>query len=248
MQTKLKSIENFKKYMDDLISSNYVLSEKKLTDLMRSISTSKLFFTLFEYCTEDFDYEAAFSQAFIPGDGYGNGKFVLPRDAKVQIALIFSLLFQINAKEMDFLNLLEKYFFVNSYNESYRNFAMQVLLPFRSEVLRAVEAMAEDDSVPLKAPVVKPIETKTIKDEDAKTVIKLLDESRSIILQYKIEPNQKAEIVDLYQNFKDALFDGDGEKIRIAYLGYKYATLFHRKLDGTLWKIESILKKNGILR
>lgn len=246
MQTKQKSIDNFKKYIDDLISSSYVLSDKKLTDLMRSVSTSKLFYTLFEYCTEDFDYEASFSHAFVKGEGYGNGKFLLPHDAKEQIALIFSVLFQINAKEIDFIKLLEQYFFVKNYNESYRNFAMKVLLPFRNEVLRAVGAMAEDDYVPVNT-IAKPIGVKTVNEEDLKSIIKLLDDSYFTLLQYKIEPNQKADIVDLYNNFKNSLYDGDGEKIRIAYLGYKYVILFHKKPDAIFKRIEMLLKKNNII-
>ncbi len=249
MQTKQKSIENFKKYIDELISSSFVLSDKKLTDLMRAISTSKLFYTLFEYCTEDFDYEEEFKKAFIKGDSYGDGKFVLPTNPKDQIALIFCLLYQINAKEVDFLNILDNYFFVNNYNESFRNFSIQVLLPFRSEVLKTVEAMAEDDVVLMpEEPVIKKKKvTCSIKEGDVKKIIELLDESRSIILQYKIEPQLKAELVDLYSNFKDSLYDDEPSKIRIAYLGYKYATLYHRKLDNTFYKIQSILEDNGIL-
>lgn len=247
MQTKQKSIENFKKYIDELISSSYILSDKKLTDLMRSISSSKLFYTLFEFCTEDFDYEDAFQKAFVKGDGYGNGKFILPSDQKTQIALIFCLLYKINTKELDFLNVLDDYFFVNNYNESYRNFTMQVLWPFRSVVLKTVETMAEDDAVLAREPVVVKKGKCSIKEKDVKEIISLLDESRSVILQYHMESAQKAELIDLYSNFKDSLYDSEPSKIRLAFLGYKYATLFHRKLDNTFYRIQSLLKSNNVL-
>lgn len=250
MLTRQKSIDNFKMYMDDLINSGFILVDSKLTNLMRSISTSSMFYSLFEYCTEDFDYESAFALAFRKGEGYGNGRFILPPEAKNQIALIFSLLYQINTKELNFLNLLEHFFFVNDYADSYRNFAAQVLIPFRTEVLRAVAAMSDTGASvqePQKAPSHTAVEIKTVNEDDAKTIIALLDESRSIILQYKIDAALKGEIVDLYQNFKDSIYDGDCKTIRIAYLGYKYATLYHRKLDGTMLKIEKLLKKNGVL-
>lgn len=252
MQTKRQSIDNFKKLIDELISSSYVLYDKKLTDLMRAIGNSKLFYTLFKYCTDDFDYEGVFTQSFVQTDaGYGHGKFVLPKEPKDQIALIFSLLFQIDAKEINFLDILERYFFVNNYNESFRNFAMQVLYPFRSEVLKVVEAMAEDstgDVQPVKESIkVTPVKEKTIKVKDVKTIIDLLDESRSIIFQYKIEPGLKTELVDLYQFFKDSLYEGEPKTIRLSYLAYKYATLYHRKLDNTMLKIEKLLKMNGVL-
>ncbi len=249
MQTKQNSIDNFKRYIDDLINANLVLFEKKLTDLMRSISSSELLFSLFEYCTSDFDYKNTFNESFQRGDGYGKGRFILPTQPKNQIALIFSLLYQINMHDINMFNLLDNYFFVNTYDESYRNFVLQVLTPFRSEVLRVAETMAEDESAsvadlskPAKAPVIK-----SMKIEDANAIIKLLDESRSVILQYKIDVTLKKELVDLYQNFKDSLFEGENSKIRIAYLGYKYATLYHRKLDKTMLKIEKLLKDNQVL-
>lgn len=248
MQTKQKSIENFINYMDELVASNYILSDKKLTDLMRSIATSKLFYTLFEYCSQDFNYEECFKDSFVRGDGYGKGRFILPKDPKVQIALIFSLLFQINTNEISFLNLLDNYFNGNSYNESYRNFAMQVLIPFRSEVLKVATAMAEDEDPILDVQEIKTTPThQTIKEEDAKKITELLDQSRSVILQYKIEPALKGELVALYENFKNVLYEGIGEKIKIAYLGYKYATLYHRKQDKIMRQIETILISNGIL-
>lgn len=248
MLTRRQSIDNFKKHIDELINKGFTLSDTKLTDLMRSISTSEMFYSLFDYCTQDFDYDEAFSAAFVQGDGYAKGRFVLPADPKKQIALIFSVLYQINTKEIDFYNLLEKYFYVSGYEDNYRKFAIEVLLPFRAEVLRAVEAMMEGDD-----PVITPDEhtdapkTRAINADDAETVLKLLEESRAIILQYKIDAVQKGEVVDLYQNFKDALFEGEARSVRIAYLGYKYATLYHKKMDGTMLKIEKILKKNGVL-
>lgn len=250
MQTKRQSIENFTKLIDELISSSYVLYEKKLTDLMRAISSSKLLYTLFEFCTSDLDYEKTYKVAFTEGEGgYGKGKFVLPKDAKTQIAFIFALLFKINSKEINFLDILERYFFVKTHNESYRNFSLQVLLPFRSAVLKVAEAMAEDGGTVQKPsePVVVTNKVKSISVKDVKTIVELLEESYSIIMQYKIEPGLKAELLDLYQNFKDCLYEGEPKNIRIGYLGYKYATLYHRKLDLTMQKIEKILKDNDIL-
>lgn len=249
MQTKQNSIDNFKRYMDDLINSNLVLFEKKLTDLMRSISSSELLFALFKYCTSDFDFKKVFEESFQRGDGYGKGRFILPTQPKEQIALIFSLLYQINMRDANMFDLLDNYFYVNTYDESYRNFVLQVLTPFRSEVLRVAETMAEDEStsvVDLSKPAKEPV-IKSMKIEDANAIIKLLDESRSVILQYKIDVTLKKELVDLYQNFKDSLFEGENSKIRIAYLGYKYATLYHRKLDKTMLKIEKLLIDNQVL-
>ena len=251
-QTKQKSIEDFKKYIDELINTKYIFSNKKLNDLMRSISNSKLFYSLFKFCTEDFDYERTFTECFVKGERYGQGKFNLPKNPKDQIAFIFSLLFLIDTKEVVLVELLEQYFYINSLDESYRNFTFQVLVPFKNEVLRAAEMMAEDEEIvtpteQISHGVHKKTITSVLTEEENKEILRLLDESRSIILQYKIENNLKAELMELYNFFKEALYDSDPDKMRVAYLGYKYATLYHRKLDGTMLKIENILRRNNIL-
>ncbi|MBQ3166535.1 MAG: hypothetical protein IJC01_04270 [Clostridia bacterium] len=246
MQTKYKSIENFQRYVDDLISSKYILTEKKLTDLMRSLSSSKLFYKLFEHCTDDFDYDRAFQRAFQKGKGYGKGKFILPTDSRDVIALVFSLLFQISAKEIDLLKLLEEYFYVSNYDDSFRNFSMQVLVPFRTEVLKAARAMAQETTPATMSVVTKPVE-KTVSDDDVKTITAMLEETFSVILQYKINDLLKADLVAVHGEFKEALYQGEPERIKIAFLAYKYATLYHRKNDVSVWKIDSILKKAGIL-
>ena len=66
-------------------------------------------------------------------------------------------------------------------------------------------------------------------------------------MQYKIEPELKADLMALYDNFDQALFESDPDRIKVAFLGYKYSTLYHRKLDVSVNKIEDILKSCGVL-
>ena len=68
-----------------------------------------------------------------------------------------------------------------------------------------------------------------------------------MILQYKIDPRPKAELIALYDNFKQAIFEGDPDKLKVAFLGYKYVAFYHRRLDVSVEKIEEILVKSGIL-
>ncbi len=253
MQTRRKSIENFIKCMDEFISANYVLSDAKLSNVMRALSSSKLFYTLLEFCTQDFDYQSAFSSAFIKGDGFGKGSFVLPSNSKSVIALGFSVLYQLNVKELDFYKLLDEYFYLRNYNDSFKNFSMQFLVPFRCEVLKAAEIMLKDGEVVAGAPAdlstdADKLENKSFLNEDeVERISALLDQSKATILQYKIEAKLKAELVVLYDAFQSALKEGDDYKIKIAFLGYKYATYYHRKADNSVWKIEKILISKGVI-
>lgn len=248
MQTKQQSIENFKKAIDELISCRYILYEKKLSDLLRTIGSSKIFCALLQYVTEDFDYDECFEEFFVRDEAYAGGHFVLPSDAGTVIALVSTLLYRIATNEVDFYKLLEQYFYVNDFSESYRRFAIEILVPFRAEVLRAVEAMAEESYADVAATEPAPVaEVKAIPAEILDRITQLLNDSYSLILQYKLEDEQKAEFVTLYDNFKTAVYNGDTEKMKPAYLGYKYASLYYRKKNLNIQRIGDILKQNGIL-
>ena len=73
MVTRKQSIEQFRSRMDELIASNYILADKKITDVLKTVTASKLFYELISYCADGFDYEAEKAKAF--GE---NGVRVLP--------------------------------------------------------------------------------------------------------------------------------------------------------------------------
>ena len=252
MLTQTASIERFEKNMDELINCSYILCDNKISALLKGISTSKLFYELFGFCTEGFDYFAARKKYFVLSKT--GGKFVLPTDKKVLIALVFSLLYCIDGKDEDFAVILSDYFYEQNVNLSYKRFAKEVLVPFRIEVLSVAHAMVKGEaSEKREAPVegetvtVRQRRQNLLSDKNIEIIKACLEQSKSVILQYKIDAEPKAELIALYDNFKSALYDSDPDRIKIAYIGYKYGILFHKKHDSGLVKIEEILKNGGIL-
>ena len=254
MQTKQQSVDNFTKNIDALIYSTYILSDKKLTDLMRTLSTSKMLYRLIEHCTDDFDFYGQYEKSFVAGDTFGKGKYIPPVDARSTIAFVFGLLYQINTNQIELLPLLDKYFYAGENTDRFRNFTMQVLVPFRTEILNATKAMMEEEYVDVE-PVsvqVKPVSenqkrTYALSKKDAKQIGAYLEETRSIILQYKIDVKQKTELTEIYTSFKNSLYGDNAKQIKIQYLAYKYVTLYYRKNDNKITHVESILKNAGII-
>ena len=246
MLTQTQSIENFKTNMDELLSCKYVLSAKKISNLLKGVSSSKLFIELFDFCTQGFNYQDSFKKYFTTTTSAGR-RFLLPPDSKTIIALGVCVLYAIDARELDFVTLLNEYFYENDVNAAYARFAKELLYPFKREVLIAVNAMVTGA---LEAPDARQTVKETAKvlsDSDVKTIKELLEQSKSVILQYKLEPDLKAELMCLYDNFIASLYEGEGARIKVAYLGYKYGILYHKRHDVGLMKIQEILSKGGIL-
>ena len=232
--------------MDELINSPYVLSAVKISNLLKGISSSKMLYELFEYCLDGFDFDAARSRYFLKGERGEEGRFLLPPDARTVIALGFYLLYSIDTKAVDFMSVLGNYFYADDVNSAYGNFAVEFLKPFKDNVLASVRLMIEGEREMPVAKVTKS-DKKVLADADARAIEALLDQSKGVILQYRIEPKLKAELVVLYDNFKQAIFDGDANRVKIAFIGYKYAVLFHKRSEVGIEKIEKILSEAGII-
>ncbi len=263
MLSRERSIENFEKNADALIQSNYIFATVRITTLLKGIATSKLFLELFNFCVDGFDFEEAKKNVIVHDEIRDTYRFVLPRDSKSIIAFVFMLLCEIDSNSaklgeqkslrivgdgMELIDILDKCFHEESYNLSFKRFASEVLIPFKNEVINAAKTMiGETPDFDTTAIVVSKVEEPVLTDEQSEKIKKLLSESKSIILQYKMEPKLKSELLTLYDNFSDSLYGTSRDKLKVAFLGYKYCTLYHRKLDVSVSKIEKILQAAGIL-
>ena len=247
MSSRAKTIEDFKTACDEIISAPYILSTVKISNMMKIIAQSRMLYEIFEYALKDFDYRETRRTYFIKPDNPEDvGKFLLPPDDRVFLALAFSVLYSIDTKEEDLMSLLGNYFYADDLNSAYNNFIIQFLKPFKYKVLDTVRLIIDREKN-LPDAMVKKSGIVTLKPAEAQVIDGLLDQSKGVILQYKIDPKLKAELIALYDNFKSVIFEGDVKVLKVAFLGYKYAALYHRKLDVSVEKIEEILHKNGVM-
>lgn len=244
--TAQQSIEAFSRAMDELTGTTYLLAEKKITAVLKTVAVSQPLMELFSYCSEGFDYDTEKRKYFVKGDNI-EGKFLLPPDSRAIIALCFCLLYKIDSKEVDYLKFLSDYFCSSDLSLAYKRFCAELLKPFKVETLSAAGAMISGGKAEPRVVGKRPTEKPALSFSDAALIKDLLKSSRGVILQYKIEPDLKADLMTLYDNFDSALFESDSDRIKVAFLGYKYSTLYHRKRDVSIGKIEEILKASGIL-
>lgn len=248
MPTKTQSIDTFSYNMDELMSCKYVLSTKKISILLKAISQSKLLVELFQYCLTGFDYESQRTQYFISNQ-VGVKYFLLPRDKKTAIALIFSLLYNVDNKEHDFMGILDEFFHEKDVNQAYVRFAKEVLTPFKNLVIEVAMAMLEGEKEASVTNIVEviPVAKPVLSDEDITEINALLEQGKGVIFQYITEAKLKTELICLCDCFRSSLYDSDIDRIKATYLGYKYGILYHRRNDSSVEKIAKILQKDGIL-
>ena len=144
MVTCNQSIQNFNEKMSNLVNSKFIVAEKKIAEVLISISDSILLFELFKHVSEDFDYQTVKSVCFAH-DVQGNGYFKLPKSDVDVLALGFAVLSEIDSGEIDIIDLCNEYFpTVEGKQRSYSLFATQFLIPFQQTALKFAKAMVEN--------------------------------------------------------------------------------------------------------
>lgn len=253
MITRKQSIEHFTLRVDDLINSSYILADKKISNLLKTVTASKLFYELISFCAEGFCYEDYFLS--LP-----KGQAFSIEDKKVLIAFGFSLLTAFDLKEQDLLQILSTYYPSESFDKSYKLFADGFLKPFKICVLAVVNEMMD-------CVVYAPVFCGETKQEKAEPVIlsqtkntehvhhekkyltcykdiqKILISEKGKIIHCKyVKDAEKEDLLTLLDIFKDKLAVGNKESVKTSFIAYKYAVQAFKRLDSEVDDIGRILK------
>ena len=257
MITRKQSIEHFSLRMDELISSNYLLADKKITNVLKTVTASKLFYELICFTATGFNYEAYLVS--LPKGQY------FPLDNKKNlIAFGFSLFSEIDQKKEDILNILSLYYNAESFEKMFKLFADNFLVPFKNIVVDvANELLNSTDGECVSAGVGPNLQTKeSTKIESApvqltiesvqptkkyltcyRDIQKILISEKGKIIHCKhVKDAEKSDLLVLLDRFKDCLFRGNKEAIKTAFIGYKYAISAFKRIDSEVDDIERILK------
>ncbi len=255
MITRIQSINRFESRMDDLLSSNYILADKKITAVLKSVTASKLFYGLISFCADGYDYVASFNRAF------NGGEFHRPKSDKELIALGFYLFSDFDSKRADLFKLLEAYFPADNYDKSYKEFCTEFLAPFKKAAVTAAKAMLEvedeefseysENSFEGGREVAPEMQTFSSERKVYSTcyadVQKILYSEREKILNAKIKEDKKTDLNIILGALKDSLVLSDNPQIRVAFLSYKYAVMNFKRIDTEIDELERILKFCKIL-
>jgi len=258
MVTRKQSIDNFSAKMDELIGSSYILSDKKITNVLKAVTSSKLFFELTVFCNEGYSYEYARAQF-----DKSNSPFIFDDDKQL-IAFGINLLARLDCKDEDLLAILSKNYGCDNFDKGYKQFASGFLTQFKQAMIKTANQMIEGIQSPAKEKREK-VEVKENKDSNVQMTFSNLEDEdrgeirknyltcfadiqqiivgeRNRILHCRIKEDEKSDLLNLLDAFKECAFMGNKEQIRMSFVSYKYAALSFKKLSTEVDDIERILK------
>ena len=150
MDTGKSQIDVFLRRCDELMHTNFIIADAKISDLLKSIATSDLLYVFFQNITKNFDYVAAQLRYmnYMPYPGSRKHMLLFPDDPTEKLAFIFCLLVDIDNKDIDLGEFLSEYFYENGdLGAGFRQFGQQVILPLRNLIRQMFRSGATDPKV-----------------------------------------------------------------------------------------------------
>lgn len=129
MQENNVNIDDFLIAINNLLSSKYILVDRKISDILLSIAGNASVYNLIAECMVNFDFREEWENAT-------KGESIeLPNTNAKQISFIFCLLNNIDDGNLDITRLLEKFFSNSSNISPYDLFCKNIIVKFKNLVM-----------------------------------------------------------------------------------------------------------------
>ncbi len=263
MRTREESLNNFITLVDELINSKYLFANSKVFEVITAINSSKLLGDAFNYFVDGYDFQSALIDAFVEvGE---EKKFILPVKNTDVLAFTYSLLREVNYKNIQLTDLLDYFDENKNYDVAYQNFAKIVLIPFKSYVYQIATQMINSTQTPEEVKATrKTIEEEPLEyKEDVKTetqsekpssyenslstLVRLLDLDRLAVRDSRLSSSDVQELMYLIDLFEEKIREKDNEKISLIYLAYLYAIRPFKKLKTNIKRITEVLMEEKVI-
>jgi len=225
INTKEDAFRLFDEAVKALTNSNFIITQKPITDLLRCLVFSDKLQTFVSECLRGVDYETELANAISKTEtGYA---FTLPRSNKRIIALVTGLLSDFDKGDRSLTTFIREFYPAPDNNQRYKLFCDNVLVPyhraFRQSFLYDIDnadASSGDES------------TGAISEPALEQAAGLLSALRTIFLgDNKLSEKKREDLIYLTDGLYYSLEKGDARIIKTVWTGLKLALTGYKKAD-----------------
>jgi hypothetical protein len=136
-EEKLKILE-FYKACNEMIEGRFILSDTKVSNILKCVVKSELLYNLYSRCMVDFNFNEVLNRCVADSSGNG-GFFAMSEDDREIVAFVTCLLLEVDKKNINLQTFVtDNFFSADGYNISYNNFALTVLVAYKKAIVRLV--------------------------------------------------------------------------------------------------------------
>lgn len=179
-QQKSVEIDDFLIAIDSLISSKYILAERKISDVLLYVAKTSDVYNLIAKCMVNFDFETQWKTAT------SSHFFKLPEFDEDRVAFIFCLLSNIDDKNINFTYFLSEFFSAANSYSAYELFSKTVLVEFKRLIIKFIiknDDKNEKDIIATKQNKKNNFEKLALEIADLLTKVKLMDKIKHSFLE-----------------------------------------------------------------
>ena len=128
---EIKELIPFNNACEELIAGKYILADIKIASILKIVETNEKIKNIVATCLEDFNFKISFSAAIKQTNE--NFSFVLPEQEKNLVALVYSLLCNINNGTINFTDFLNRFYSLDN-STDISLFANEIIVPFKNAI------------------------------------------------------------------------------------------------------------------
>lgn len=191
-------IQAFYDACTEMTKAKFILADAKISKILKSILSSSDIVDVIAETLNNFNFQNEFSKIQVKNELRGT-RITMPMDNTKLVAIVFSLLSEIDSHRIDLHNFIFDYFNGNNTTllEAYDLFVEEVILPFRDAVCDLVGVEFEEEGE----------DTEFMFDEDGNDTIPLEDvDIESMRPEYTMQEVEKYEENQDYATIVEAFF------------------------------------------
>lgn len=215
MENANLDLKVFNESCEDFLNGKYILAEYKISSILKAINNSDKLKNIVISCIENYNFSEQLKAAV--GE---NLIITLPDTAKGIIAFCFSLLYNIDNKNIKFYDFLLTYYNYNEISnlESYKSFAMNIILPFKEAI----------NNVFMKTHIL--VDSEDYQSNIYNKLRKICDYVLNNLEEYKLKGVYLEEFEILIKSMSSACKRNDKDGVYALLVGLDYFSTEHKKV------------------
>lgn len=237
-----KNIVDFYKACDEMIEGRFILSDTKVSNILKAVVKSEILYDLYSVCMKDFKFDDVLARSIADNVSNG-GYFSMSDDNKEIVAFVTCLLLEVDKQKINLQTFVtENFFSPDGYNISYNNFALTVLVVYKNAVKQLIgidengEVISDDNNFMNDQISMDEISEEVETDQDTKILFASLlmniqNLQNSINDNSKIKYNEKEELLIVLKALNKAIHLEDLLIINALLVPLEHMLVKHKKLN-----------------
>ena len=235
IQTKEEAYRLFDEAVTALTTTNFIITEKPITDLLRCLVYSDLLRAFIIDCKKGVDYETELATAVVKTErGYA---FLLPKSNKRLIALVTGLLHDFDSGVRSLTSFIQNFWPNVDNTVRYRLFCENVLLPYKQAFHDSflMEPKSSDAAAEAEERI-------TISDSVIENAAPLFAALRTVLVEdNRLSERRRESLIEVTDGLFYALEKGNVRIIKTVWIALQLALEGNKKAERKLSDISDFL-------